>query len=183
VIAYTLRANVHEDNRRSIEKRVRSFARWVRLAPAETDDIVQHTLAEMASLDSRGALDGIEPGMLPAYAARIAQRRLWKQREAAQRQRPTDPQEGFQRRGEAPAPDALAEYAERKQRYKQALETLDPTDRMIVVLRVSRGMPYAAIAETLAADSSADGTPLSEDAVRQRYARAIATIRKQIGRV
>lgn len=173
---------MHEDNRRSIEKRVRSFARWVRLAPAETDDLVQHTLTEMASLDDRGALAGIEPGMLPAYAARIAQRRLWKLREQSQRQRPTDPQEVLEPRGESPAPDALAEYAERKQRYKQALETLDPTDRMIVVLRVSRGMPYAAIAEALAPDSAAGDAPLNEDAVRQRYARAIATIRKQLGR-
>jgi RNA polymerase sigma factor (sigma-70 family) len=172
---------VHEDTRRAIEKRVRSYARWVRLAPSETDDLVQHTLAAMASLDDRGTLDRVEEPMWPAYAARIAQRHLWKQREHDDRARAAGRPGAVEPRGDHPPPDVLADYEERKQRYRLALETLDPTDRMIVVLRLSRGLSHAAVAETLAAGAGAEGTRLTEDAVRQRYARAIAAVRKQVG--
>ena len=168
---------MREDVSLSIEKRVRSFARWVRLGKAEAEELVQHTIAEMASLEDRGVLDTIEQEAWPAYAARIAQRRLWNQRGQAKRERSVPRPGAGEPRVDQPSPDALAEYAERKRLYKQALETLDPTDRMIVVLRVSRGLTYRAIAEALNIETNRSAEH-NEAVVRKRYARALKTIRE-----
>jgi RNA polymerase sigma-70 factor (ECF subfamily) len=149
-----------------VERHANAVARFVTSIGARDDveEVVQDTFVRaFASLDGfRGE------SSLRTWLFTIARRLVLDQRRAARRR-------GEQ--VEVQESDAATEYDsldgvvadETQRRLRAALEKLSPTQREVFVLRVSEGMSYAAIAETV-------GT--TEGAARVHYHNAMRTIKE-----
>jgi RNA polymerase sigma-70 factor, ECF subfamily len=149
-----------------VERHANAVARFVTSIGARDDveEVVQDTFVRaFASLDGfRGE------SSLRTWLFTIARRLVLDQRRAARRR-------GEQ--VEVQESDAATEYDSRdgvvadetQRRLRAALEKLSPTQREVFVLRVSEGMSYAAIAETV-------GT--TEGAARVHYHNAMRTIKE-----
>ena len=149
-----------------VERHANAVARFVASIGAreDVDEVVQDTFVRaFASLDGfRGE------SSLRTWLFTIARRLVLDRRRAARRRgEQVEVQEG----------DAATEYDsldgvvadETQQRLRAALEKLSPTQREVFVLRVSEGMSYAEIADTV-------GT--TEGAARVHYHDAMRTIKE-----
>jgi RNA polymerase sigma-70 factor (ECF subfamily) len=149
-----------------VERHASAVARFVASIGARDDveEVVQDTFVRaFASLDGfRGE------SSLRTWLFTIARRLVLDRRRAARRR-------GEQ--VEVQESDAATEYDsldgvvadETQRRLRAALEKLSPTQRVVFVLRVSEGMSYAEIAETV-------GT--TEGAARVHYHNAMRTIKE-----
>ena len=149
-----------------VERHAVAVARFVASIGARDDveEVVQDTFVRaFASLDGfRGE------SSLRTWLFTIARRLLLDRRRAAKRRgEQVEVQEGDAATEYDPLDGVVAD--ETQHRLRSALEKLSPTQREVFVLRVSEGMSYAEIADTV-------GT--TEGAARVHYHNAMRTIKE-----
>lgn len=145
----------------------RAYGFAVHLAgnPSLAEDLIQEAFLKM-----HGAIDRLDPERDPApwvlTIVRNCARDHWRSRAFKTSQQHTNLEDAW----DVATPDAVAspqiqlEKKEAEVAIQQALQTLAPADREVLVLKEYQGMSTAEIAEIL------DRTP---EAVRQRHSRAV----------
>ena len=139
----------------------------------ETEDILQSSLA-LAVRDLEGRdleFEGERPFV--AWLLKITERKIqMAARHHGAGKRAVDRQVPLEEPGGhfagATSPSQVAAPNERAERIQSALADLDPSDRLLIEMRVVDGITFREIADRLGA--------ATEDAVRQRYVRLLARV-------
>jgi RNA polymerase sigma-70 factor (ECF subfamily) len=138
---------------------------------ADTQDLVQETLLQtfqrIEQFDSRGE------GALQAYLRQAILNRIRDElRRAKRRPSKTDLDSDAEGHGRSPLEEAIGQEA--IERYEQALASLRPRDRELVVARIELGYTYQEMAELLHKPSA--------NAARMAAERAVIRLAKELGK-
>jgi RNA polymerase sigma factor (sigma-70 family) len=138
---------------------------------ADTQDLVQETLLQtfqrVETFDSRG------DGALQAYLRQAILNRIRDELRRAKRRPPkTELDSEAEGQGRSPLEEAIGQEA--MERYEQALASLRPEDRELVVARIELGYTYREMAELLHKPTA--------NAARMAAERAIIRLARELGK-
>lgn len=126
--------------------RVHSYAMTILRNPAEAQDAAQEALIRLWEHRSKVPADGARPWLLRTThnlcIDQIRRRKVRSEVGDGDDMVETRPDEG-------PSPQKLAESTDLRRSIDQALETLSPEDRAVIVMREVQNLPYDEIATAL----------------------------------
>ena len=175
-----LLARAQAGDRRAVEALLQRclppLKRWAhgRLPPAARDGLETGDLVQDAALNALKRLDVFEPRHVGAMQAYLRQSVINRVRDEVRRvtRHPAAEELPPDHPADSTSPEEAAIQAQSYERYRQAIEALQPRDRKIVVARLEAQWSYAEIANRF-------GLP-TVDAARMAVSRAIKRLSKEI---